>query len=261
MTKPDEASRLQYDITRLPADALVLEAFPLLADNPVFAEYGAGANDPYLRLAIYYADKESVYRDLPLDIKKDQCLTAAGVPADSPRRAGIRAWADGPVVAMVTAYVRLQQSLEFALWLHGTESAWQTIEKLSSPIEDDIPPTIRFYDEDDDYIDEKREKIDKNTAYLANKISFYGKALIKTLLRKSGGGAQEMDEAKIQAAYKARRDNLDAMFLQVPKLVALRNQLFMGDVELAASAARSLQKKTPVAERRSEGRSFIPKTA
>lgn len=205
MTAPAK-SPLQFDIASLAPSELVLEAFPALASMPEMVIHGCLDFDRYLRLVIWYADMGSEYRGLPLDLKKQQCLERAGIAASDPRRAGFIAWTDEPIVAMVNAYVRFQSSLEYALWFHGTESAWQTVEQLSVPI--------------------------------------------------TGG---EMDDAKIQSAYKGRRDNLDAMFVQVPKLEQLRDRLFMGDEDLAAAVSRSLQQKTPTAERRAEGRSFIPR--
>ena len=197
---------LQFNLPSLRPGQLVLEAFPALASMPEMVAHGHGGNDRYLRLAIWYADMGSEYRGLPLDLKKQQCLERAGIEAADPRRAGFLAWTDAGLVAMVNAYVRFQSSLEYALWFHGTESAWQTVEQLSIPI--------------------------------------------------TGG---EMDDAKIQSAYKGRRDNLDAMFVQVPKLEQLGDRLFMGDEELKSAVSRSLQQNTPTAERRAEGRSFIPR--
>ena len=124
---------------------------------------------------ILYADKGSEYRDLPLDYKKKKCLDAAGIQWADPRRAAILGWQHEGVLKMVNEYVRLQSSLKYALWFHGCEAAWQTVEKLSAPIEQ----------------------------------------------------SDKMDEAKLQTAYKTRKDNLDAMMQQVPQLESLGNQLFL----------------------------------
>ncbi len=67
----------------------------------------------------------------------------------------------------------------------------------------------------------------------------------------------EMDEAKYQTATKTRKDNLDAMMEQVPALVERRNQLFLGDEELAKTALASQAARTGIVQRRSEGESFV----
>ena len=197
---------MQFDLPSLRPGKLVLEAFPTLASLPDMVSHGSGEHDRYLRLIIWYADRDSEYRGLPLDLKKHRCMERAGLGPDDARRPGFINWNDAGIVAMANAYIRLQSSLEYALWFHGTESAWQTVEQLSIPI-----------------------------------------------------GGFEMDEAKIQSAYKGRRDNLDAMFVQVPKLEQLGDRLFMGDDELKAAVSRSLQQNTPTAERRAAERSFIPR--
>lgn len=212
MAKKDAPkSQLRYDITTLKEGDTVLGAFPELANYPAFAEHGAGESDPWLRFAIFYADAGSDYRDLPLEDKKRVCLDKAGVPKDSARRALVAQWKDKAAVAMVSQYVRLQSSLKYSLWFHGCESAAQTIEQLSVPIEG-----------------------------------------AKT---KDG----EDDEAKTQMAYKTRRDNLEAMILQVPKLEALGRELFMGDEDLRAAEEASVLTDTGRVERRAAGQTFVPK--
>jgi hypothetical protein len=211
MSKQPAKSNMRYDVASLAAGETMLSRWPELANYHAFAEHGVDENDPWLRFVALYADMGSDYRDLPLEDKKRVCMLKAGVP-DGSRCQLVASWQDKPVVAMISQYVRLQNSLKYALWFHGCESAAQTIEQLSVPIEG---AKDRF---------------------------------------------GEDDEAKTQTAYKTRRDNLEAMILQVPKLEALGRELFMGDEELREAHQLAIQSNTPTAEKRAESRSFIPAT-
>ncbi|TGE29824.1 hypothetical protein [Hymenobacter metallicola] len=201
-----EKSTLRFPIDKLKAGQRVLDAHPELRAYPAFVEHGAGENDCWLRFTIFYADKGSEYRDLPVDHKKRECMRRAGVPATDKRRAAVEKWEDKDVAAMINQYVRLQSSLSYALWFHGLESAWQTIEGLSAPIE-----------------------------------------------------RGSLDETKIQTAQKTRKDNLDAMFEQVPKLESLGNTLFLNDEELKEVQQRDVLNQTGSVEKRAVGQSFVPK--
>lgn len=221
-TKP----AMRHNVAGLKADESVLAAFPDLAALPAFAAHGEGENDCYARFAVLYCAPDSPLRELPLDDKKRECFKLAGITLGDSRRPSIERWQDAGVVAMAKDYVRQNNSLKYALLFYGSEAAWQTLEKLAVPIEGDPLGDMASAEE-----------------YQAAK------------------GKGEMDEAKVQTAYKTRRDNLDAMFLQVPKLEALRNELFMDDEELGAAALLQTQQNTPTAEKRAEGRSFIPAKA
>lgn len=248
---------MKHDVPSLKAGESVLSAFPDLAALPAFADYGEGGNDCFARFAVLYAAPDSPYRDLPLDDKKRACLKGAGIAPGAPRYDDVLAWLDLPVVAMINMYVRQRSSLRYALWFHGCEAAYQTIEKLSVPIEGAKEPIIIFQDEGDDD-DSDAKGVDKSAIFLSKKIAFYGRAIIKALVKGKGKVAGEMDEAKTQVAYKTRHDNLEAMFKKVPELDKLGNELFMGDEQLREVSQLALLEQTPTAEKRAEGRSFIP---
>ncbi|MGI4873222.1 MAG: hypothetical protein ACRYFX_18835 [Janthinobacterium lividum] len=202
---PTPTSTMRYDPAVLGKGETMLSRWPELVLYTPFEKYGAAENDCWLRFVALYCDSGSDYRDLPLVDKKAQCFAKAGVPEADPRRVAVARWEDAGVVAMAKEYVRILNSLDYALLFHGTESAWQTIEGLS-------------------------DRIVKG----------------------------DMDETKFQTAQKTRKDNMDAMFAQVPDLVKLRNRLFMDDEQLGAAALQAATQNTPTAERRAEGRSFIP---
>lgn len=259
MAKQAPKSNMRYDVASLGPGETMLSRWPELGNYAAFSEHGADENDPWLRFVAFYADAGSDYRDLPLEDKKRVCLDKAGVPAADPRRVDVMQWLDMAVVLMMNQYIRLQNSLKYALWFHGCEAAYQTIERLSVPVEATKDPEIIFVDEDDeDNI--SLQGADKGQMVLAKKITFYGRAIIKAFLKGKGKVAGEMDEAKTQVAYKTRHDNLDAMFKKVPELEKLGSELFMGDDELREQSQQANIQNTPTAERRAEGRSFIPPT-
>jgi len=222
MAKPSTPT-MKHDVPGLKAGETVLSTFPDLAALPAFEQYGAGENDPYARFVVLYCAPDSPLRDMQLDDKKRECFKRAGIAADDPRQAAISRWQDAPTVAMAKDYVRSGNSLKYALLFYGSEAAWQTIEKLAVPIEGDVLG-------------------DEMTAaeFVATK------------------GKGEMDEAKVQTAYKTRRDNLDAMFEQVPKLERLRNELFLSDKELGEAATQQVMRDTGRVERRTRGEKMVP---
>lgn len=249
---------MRYDVASLAAGETMLERWPELGRYEEFAHYGSGENDCWLRFVALYCDRESPHRDLPLADKKAVCMRDAGVTADNPRAVDVAEWLDTGVVLMINQYVRLQNSLKYALWFHGCEAAYQTIERLSVPVEATKEPIIIFSDEGDSD-DAAADGVDKSAIFLGKKIAFYGRAIIKAFLKGKGKVAGEMDEAKTQMAYRTRHDNLDAMFKKVPDLDKLASELFMGDEELREQSQQIMMQNTPTAEKRAEGRSFIPK--
>lgn len=201
---------MRHDVASLKVGEQLVVCYPDLAELAAFAEFGAGDNDPYARFTVLYCAPDSPVRDLPLDDKKRECFRRAGIAPGDPRRAAVERWEDAGVVAMARDYVRQHNSLKYALLFHGRESAWQTIEQLSTPI-----VGAKTKDGDD-------------------------------------------DEAKTQTAYKTRRDNLDSMFLQVPKLDELSNELFLDDEQLGAATLRTTRQNTPTAENWAKTRQFVP---
>lgn len=128
-------SNLQYDLTKLKPGETVLARFPELAVYPAFSEFGTGEGDALLRFVTYYCDKGSEYRDLPLDLKKQECLERAGIKATDPRRPDILAWKNVAVVKMANQYVRLLNDLDYATWFHSLLGLYDSLEQVSKHID------------------------------------------------------------------------------------------------------------------------------
>jgi len=86
MAEPQQKTHVRYPIATLPAETMVLDAYPELNDHPTLKEHGAGENDPFLRYAILMGEGTNLHRTYAdFSERKREALRLAHVPTDHPR--------------------------------------------------------------------------------------------------------------------------------------------------------------------------------
>lgn len=89
MAEPQQKQQLRYPVVTLPAETLVLDAYPDLKDHKALVEHGSGENDIFLRYAILMGEGTNLHRTFAdFAERKREALRLAHVPPEHPRYQG-----------------------------------------------------------------------------------------------------------------------------------------------------------------------------